>query len=134
MLEYVGTQHRADDDTAKSIDVVNCNGIRKEAIVCPHTSHHHVSNKEVSLRHRHIMLLCRLTLDEIEYCWWALHTEETTHQSAQRSCVNLNSLRGWQLDFLAEQHEVDANQDESRTEYPTKNMVFDACQGKDGKC
>ena len=88
MLEDVGTQHRADDDTAETVDVVNCYGIRKETIVCPHTSHHRVSNKEVSLGHRHIMLLRRLTLDEVKHGRRALHTEETTHQSADSAVAS----------------------------------------------
>ena len=132
MLEDVGTQHRADDDTTEAIDIVNCNGIRKEAIVCPHTSHHHVSNKEVSLRHRHIMLLRRLALDEIEYCWRALHTEEAAHQSAQCSSDYLYFLRCRKFYALTEKHKVDANQDECYAKDATQYMVFDTCQDKDG--
>ena len=41
----------------------------------------------------HILLLCRLTLDEVKHGWRALHTEETAHQSAQCSCTYLHFFR-----------------------------------------
>ena len=71
-------------------------------------------------------------MDEVKYGRRALHTEETTHQSAKCSCTNLHFLRGWQLDLLAEQHEVDADQDECYAKDLPQDVVFDACQGKDG--
>ncbi len=49
------------------------------------------------------------------------------HQSAQCSCANLHFLRRRQFYALAEQHEVDADQDECDTKDSTKNMVFDTC-------
>ena len=109
MLEDVCAKNRADNDTAESIEIINSNSCSEEAVVGSHTCHHHITNQKIGLSHCHVMLLRRLALDEVKHGGRALHTEETTHQSAQRSCANLNSLRGWQLDLLAEQHEVDAN-------------------------
>ena len=125
MFKDVGTQHRADDDTAKAIEIVNGYGGCEKAVVGSYTSHHHIANQEISLSHRHIMLLSRLTLDEVKYGRWALHAEEAPQQSAQCSCAYLHSLRGWQLDLLAEHHEVDTNQDKCYAKDAAQNMVFD---------
>ena len=132
MLEDVCAQHRADDDTAEAIEIINSDSRCEEAVVGSHTRHHHIANQEIGLSHCHIMFLRRLTLDEIKHGWRALHTEETAHQSAERSCAYLNFLRRWQLYALAEQHEVDAYQDERYTKDAVQNIVFNACQGKDG--
>ena len=132
MLENVGTQHRADDDTAEAIEIINCYSGGKKAVVCSHTSHHNVTNQKIGLGHCHIVFLRRLTLDEVKHGRRALHTEETTHQSAQCSCANLYFLRRWQFYALTEQHKVDANQDECYAKDSPQNMVFDACQGENG--
>ena len=132
MLENVGAQHRANDDTAEAIEIINGDSRSEEAVVGSHTSHHQVANQKISLGHRHIVLFSRLTLDEVKHGWRALHTKETAHQPAQCSSAYLNSLRGWQLDFLTEQHEVDANQNECYAKDATQYVVFDTCQGKDG--
>ena len=115
MFEDVCTQHRADDDTAKAIEIVNGNSRGKKAVVGSHASHHHIANQEISLRHCHIVLFSRLTLYEVKHGRWALHAEETAHQSAQCSCANLHILCCWQFYALAEQHEVDADQNECYT-------------------
>ena len=83
MLEDVGAQHRAYDDTAEAIEIINGDSRSEEAVVGSHTSHHHIANQEIGLRHRHIMFLRWLTLDEVKHGWRALHTEESAHQSAQ---------------------------------------------------
>ena len=93
MLENVGTQHRADDDTAEAIEIINCYSGGKKAVVCSHTSHHNVTNQEIGLGHCHIVFLRRLTLDEVKHGRRALHAKETAHQSAERSCANLHFLR-----------------------------------------
>ena len=112
MLEDVGAQHRANDDTAEAIEIVNSYSSGEEAVVGSHTSHDHIANQKIGLRHRHIVFLRRLTLDEVKHGRWALHTKETAHQSAQCPCAYLHFLRRRQLYALTEKHEVDANQDE----------------------
>ena len=132
MFEDIGTQHRADDDTTEAIEIINCYSGGKKAVIGSHTSHHHITNQEIGLRHCHIVFLRRLTLDEVKHGRRALHTEETAHQSAQCSCANLYFLRRWQFYALTEQHKVDANQDECYAKDSPQNMVFDACQGENG--
>ncbi len=107
-------------------------GGREKAVIGSHTSHHHIANQEIGLRHCHIVFLCRLTLDEVKHGWRALHTEETAHQSAQCSCAYLNVFRCRQFYALAKQHEIDTNQDECHAKDSLQDMVFDTCQGKDG--
>jgi len=132
MFKDVGTQHRADDDTAKAIEIVNGYGGCKKAVVGSYTSHHHIANQKISLSHRHIMLFSRLTLDEVKYGRWALHAEEATHQPAQCSCAYLHPLRRRQFYALTKQHEVNTNQDECHTKDAVQDIVFDARQCKDG--
>ena len=132
MFENVCTKQSAYDDTTKNIEIINCDSRCEEAIVGSHARHHHIANQEISLRHRHIVLFSGLTLDEVKHGRWALHAKEATHQPAQCSSAYLKSLRGWQLDFLTEQHEVDANQNECYAKDATQYVVFDTCQGKDG--
>ncbi len=109
MFEDVGTQHRADNNAAKAIEIINSDSLSEEAIVSSHARHHHIANQKVGLRHRHIMLLRRLTLDEVKHGRRALHTEEATHQSTQCSCTYLHFFRRWQFYALAEKHKVYAN-------------------------
>ena len=109
MFENVGTQYCADDDTAKAIKIINGYSGCEEAVVGSNARHHHIANQEIGLCHCHIMLLRWLTLNEVKHGRRALHTEETTHQSAQRSCANLYFLCRRQFYALAKQHEVDAN-------------------------
>jgi len=132
MFEDVGTQHSADDDTDKTIEIINSDSRSKEAVVGSYTSHHQVANQKISLGHRHIVLFSRLTLDEVKHGWRALHTKETAHQSAQSSSTYLHFLRGWQLDTLAEKHKVDTNQDKCYAKDATQYVVFYTCQSKDG--
>ena len=132
MLEDVCTEHRADNDTAQAIKIVDGDRRGEETVVGSYASHHHIANQKIGLRHCHIVFLRWLTLDEIQYCWRTLHAEETAHQSAERSCAYLHSFCGWQLNPLAEHHEVDANQNECYTKYAPQDVVFDTCQGKDG--
>ena len=115
MLEDVGAQHRANDDTAEAIEIINGDSRSEEAVVGSHTSHHHIANQEIGLSHCHIMLLRRLTLDEVQHGWRALHTEESTHQSAQCSCTYLHFFRRWQFNTSTKQHKVDADQNECHT-------------------
>ena len=91
-FENVGTQHRADNDTAKTIEIVNGYGGCEEAVVGSYARHHQIANQEISLRHRHVMFLRRLTLDEVQHGGRALHAKETAHQSAQCSCADLHFL------------------------------------------
>ena len=114
-LEDVGSKGCADDDSTKSETVVCQDGRGKEAVVGTNKSHHHIANQKVSLRHRHIMFLRRLTLDEIEHGWRALHAKEASHQSAQCSCTHLYSFSCRQLDLLTEQRKINADKDESYT-------------------
>ena len=132
VLEDVCTKHRADDDTAKAIKIINGDCRSEEAIVGSHACHHHIANQEIGLRHCHVVLLHRLTLDEIQHSGRTLHTKETTHQSAQSACSNLYPFSCRQLDAVAKQHEVDTNQNECYAKDSSQDMVFDACQGKDG--
>mgnify|MGYP006896752099 CR=1 FL=1 len=132
MLEDVGAQHRAYDDTAEAIEIINGDSRSEEAVVGSHTSHHHIANQKIGLRHRHIVLFSRLTLDEVQYGRRALHTEETAHQSAQCSCTYLHFFRRWQLYALTEQHKVDANHNKCNAKDAPQDMVFDTSQGKDG--
>ena len=125
MLEDVGAQHRANDDTAEAIEIINGDSRSEEAVVGSHTSHHNVTNQKIGLGHCHIVFLRRLTLDEVKHGRRALHAKETAHQSAERSCANLHFLRrscsgkrtssSGQFYALAKQHEVDTNQDECHT-------------------
>ena len=55
MLEDVCTKHRADDDTAEAIKIINDNSRSKEAIVGSHTCHHHIANQEIGLSHCHTL-------------------------------------------------------------------------------
>ena len=112
MLEDVGTQYRADDDTAEAIEIINGYSLSEKAVVGPHTSHHHIANQEISLRHRHIVFLRWLALDEVKHGRWALHAEEAAHQPTQCSCAYLYFLCSRQFYALAEKHKVDTNQDE----------------------
>ena len=80
------------------------------------------------------MFLRRLTLDEIEHGWRALHAEEASHQSAQCSCTNLYSFSCRQLDLLTEQRKIDTDDYQSHTQDPFQYVVFNACQSKDGYC
>ena len=132
MFKNISIQHRADDDAAEAIEIVNGYSSCEETVVGSHTCHHHIANQEIGLSHCHIMLLRRLTLDEVQHGWRALHTEESTHQSAQCSCANLYFLRRWQFYALTEQHKVDANQYKCHAKDASQNMVFDTCQGKYG--
>ena len=132
MLEDVGTQHRADDDAAEAIEIINGDSLGEEAVVGSHTCHHHIANQKIGLSHRHIVLLRRLTLDEVKHGRRTLHTKETAHQSAQCSRTNLYFLRCRQLYALAEKHKVDADKDECYAKDSPQNMVFDACQGENG--
>jgi len=132
MLEDVGAQHRAYDDTAKAIEIINGDSRSEEAVVGSHTTHHHIANQKIGLRHCHIMFLRWLTLDEVKHGWRALHTKETAHQSTQSSSTYLHILGRWQFYALAEEHEINADKDECHTQDATQNMVFDTCQGKDG--
>ncbi len=124
MLEDVGTQQGADDDTAETIKIINGYGGCEEAVVGSHARHHQIANQEIGLSHCHIMLLRRLTLDEVQHGWRALHTEETAHQSAQCSCAYLHLFRRWQFNTSTEQHEVDTDQDECYAKDAAQNMVF----------
>ena len=132
MFEDIGTQHRANDNSAEAIEIINSYCGREKAVVGSHTRHHHIANQEIGLRHRHVMLLRWLTLDEVKHGRRALHTKETAHQSAQCSCTYLNIFRCRQFYALAKQHEIDANQDKYYTKDTSQDMVFDTCQGKDG--
>ena len=142
MFEDVGPQHRADNDSAEAIEIINGDSSCEETVVGSHARHHHIANQEIGLRHRHIVFLRRLTLDEVKHGRWALHTEETAHQSAQCSCAYLHFLRrscsdkrtssSGQFYALTEQHKVYANQDECHAKDSPQNMVFDACQGENG--
>ena len=132
MLEDVGAQHRANDDTAEAIEIINGDSRSEEAVVGSHTSHHHIANQKIGLRHCHIMFLRWLTLDEVKHGWRALHTKETAHQSTQSSSTYLHFFRGWQLDTLAEKHKVDTNQDKCYAKDATQYVVFYTCQSKDG--
>ena len=91
-FENVGTQHRADNDTAKTIEIINGDSRSKETVIGSYASHHQIANQEISLRHRHVMLLRRLTLDEVQHGGRSLHAKETAHQSAQCSCADLHFL------------------------------------------
>ena len=51
MLEDVGAQHRANDDTAEAIEIINGDSRSEEAVVGSHTSHHHIANQKIGLRH-----------------------------------------------------------------------------------
>ena len=132
MFEDISTQQGADDDTAEAIEIINGDSRSEEAVVGSHTSHHHIANQEIGLRHCHIVFLRRLTLDEVKHGRWALHTEETAHQSAQRSCAYLHFLRGLQFYASTKHHKVDANQNERYAKNTSQDVVFDTCQGKDG--
>ena len=59
MLEDVGAQHRAYDDTAEAIEIINGDSRSEEAVVGSHTSHHHIANQKICLSHRHIVLFGR---------------------------------------------------------------------------
>ena len=132
MFEDVASQHRADDDTTETIEVVNGYSGCEETIVGSHTCHHHVANQKIGLSHSHIMFLRRLTLDEVQHGRRALHTEETAHQSAQCSCTYLHFFRRWQFNTSTKQYKVDADQNECDAKDASQNVIFDACQGKDG--
>ena len=131
-LEDVGTKDCADDDSTKSETVVCQDGRGKEAVVGPNKGHHHIANHEIGLRHRHIMFFRRLTLDEIEHSWRALHAKETSHQSAQCTSTYLYSFSRRQLDLLAKQGEIDTDDYQCHTEDPFQYVVFNAGQSKDG--
>ena len=49
MLENIGTQHRADDDAAEAIEIVNGYSSCEETVVGSHTCHHHIANQEIAL-------------------------------------------------------------------------------------
>ena len=57
MFENVCTKQRADDDTTKTIEIINCDSRCEEAIVGSHACHHHIAYQKVGLRHRHVVLL-----------------------------------------------------------------------------
>ena len=78
------------------------------------------------------MLFRRLTLDEIKHGWRALHTKESSHQSAQRSCAYLHPLGCRQLDLLTEQRKIDADDYQCHTEDLPKDVVFDTFQSENG--
>ena len=90
--EDIGPQYCANDDPTKSETVVCQDGRGKEAVVGTDKGHHHIANQKVSLRHSHIVFLGGFRLDEIQYGWRALHSKESTHQTAQRSCSYLHSF------------------------------------------
>ena len=79
MFEDVSTKYRTDDDTTEAIEIINGDRRSKETVVGSYASHHHIANQKIGLSHCHIVLLCRLTLDEVKYGRRALHTEETAH-------------------------------------------------------
>ena len=92
MFEDVGTKYSADNDTAKAIKIVNGYSSCEEAVVGSHTSHHHIANQEIGLCHCHVMLLRRLTLDEVQHGRWALHTEERIRPSVRSMSLRLPEL------------------------------------------
>ena len=62
----------ADDDTAEAIKIVNGYSSCEETVVGSHTSHHYIANQEIGLCHCHVMLLRRLTLDEVQHGRWGM--------------------------------------------------------------
>ncbi len=134
LYEDVGSKGCADDDSTKSETVVCQDGRGKEAVVGTNKGHHHIAYQEIGLCHRHIMFLRRLTLDEIEHGWRALHAKETSHQSAQCTSTYLYSFSRRQLDLLAKQGEIDTDDYQCNTENPPQYVVFNAGQSKDGYC
>ena len=80
------------------------------------------------------MFLRRLTLDEIEHGWRALHAEEASHQSAECTSTYLYALGCWQFYLLTEQRKIDTDDYQSHTQDPPQYVVFNAGQSKDGYC
>ena len=132
MLEDVCTEHRADNDTAQAIKIVDGDRRGEETVVGSYASHHHIANQKIGLRHCHVMLFRRLTLNEVKHGGRTLHAEEATHQSAECPCADLHFLGRWQFYTSTKQHKVDADQNERHAKDAAQNMVFDTCQSENG--
>ena len=50
MFKNISTQHRADDDSAEAIEIVNGYSSCEETVVGSHTCHHHIANQEIGNR------------------------------------------------------------------------------------
>ena len=112
MSEHPCTNQIADYHTCYAIDVAHGNRRSEESVICPCYGHHDVAHEEIGLRDGKVMLLVFLGIHEVEHCRRPLHTEESSHQSAQCSCCNLHRQRCLYLDALAEEGEVDAHNDQ----------------------
>ena len=132
MSEHVRAQYRPDGDTADAITVVHQDGSREKTMIGSYEGHHEVAYQKICLGHGHVVLFCRLALDEIEDGGRTLHPEKSSHQTAERTGTHLYLLGGRQFDALAEQHEVDAGQDEHYTKDFSNQLVFHTGEDKDG--
>lgn len=112
MPEHPRAYQVANEDSGYSVDITYGDRGGEETIVGSCQCHHQIACQEIGLRHRQIAILVWLRTDEIEYGWWSLHSEESSHQSAQCSCRNLHRQRCLYLDALAEEGEVDAHNDQ----------------------
>ena len=129
--EHIGSQTGADDNSTKAETIICQDSCSQEAIIGPNDGHHHIAYQEIGLRHRHVMFLRRLTLDEIKHGRRALHTKEAPHQSAQCSCPHLYSFSCRQFYLLTEQREIDTDKNECHTKDSPQYIVFDTRQGED---
>ena len=132
MPEHPGAYQVADEDSGYSIHITYGDRGGEETIVGSCQCHHQIACQEIGLRHRQIAILVWLRTDEIEYGWGTLHSEESSHQSAQCSCRNLHGQRSLHLDALAEEGEVDAHDDQRNTEQYVQYVIFHPLEHEDG--
>ena len=96
----------AEHHAAKTVEVACENVGSEETAAGTKQSHRQVANEEIGRDGGHIALLVGLGRDVVEHSRWALHGEETTHQTAQSAHADLHAAGGAQPDSLVEKGKI----------------------------
>lgn len=95
--------------------------------------HQNVRKEKVNLDSRQVFFFGVFRGDVIEDCRRSGHCEQTAHDAAQGAHGNLYGQRRLQFNLVAEAKEIDADENEYRTENLLQELVVNALDAPDGK-
>lgn len=112
MLVDVCSERSTDSDTSQSVKITYADRGCYKAIPRPHKCHQKIAEQKICLCHCDIMILIRLGSEKVQDCRRPLHTEKTSHKTAQSTGSDLH-LHCWlQLDSIAHKREIQARQNQ----------------------
>lgn len=94
VAKNISTNQCAENHTAKTVEIACENVGSEEAAAGTKQSHRQVADEEIGGDGSHVALLVGLGRDVVEHGRWALHGEETAHQTAQSAHADL-ACCGW---------------------------------------